>query len=83
MAKVALPHIVRGIHGYEWQVTPTYKLRRVSKDEVEVLNVNNPLAGFAYMGDCGEIKYYESHRIPPHIKRELPRFYQLTNQHFD
>lgn len=82
MAKVALPHIVRTPAGYMWQVTPTYKLRRVSKNEVEVLNSTSPMPGFAYMSDNGEIKYYQSHLIPPHIKRELPRFYKLTDKHF-
>jgi hypothetical protein len=83
MAKIALPHIVRAVHGYEWQVTPTYKLRRVDGDSVEVLNINSPFAGFADKDKDGEIKYYHSHLIPLHIRKELPRFYKLTDRYFN
>jgi len=77
------PVIQKSVSGYSWRVNPIYRLVRLSKKQIRIDNDRTMLSAYAFKYDDGVITYENENRVPTYIKKQIARFYQLTNQHFD
>lgn len=83
MAKVATyPAIQKSVSGYSWRVNSTYRLVRLSKKQIRIDNDRTMLSAYAFKYEDGSTAYENETRVPTYIKKQIIRFYKLTDKHF-